>query len=160
ELSAIRDTGTLYLLDREPIPFNEAEHLLFHRHRMYPDPAVHTHPNGMRFTAFDEKNNIIAQEIFYSVGGGFILSAEEVAGKQTTTTRNVPYPFRSAAELLSVAAKEHLTIAELLLANEVALLSDDAIHRPRPLEGPSIATPEDQINASIFTIWRTMQQCT
>jgi L-serine dehydratase len=163
ELAAIRTTGTLHLLDREPVPFTEAEHLLFHRNQMYPDPAAPTHPNGMRFSAFDSAGNILAQEIFYSVGGGFILNAEEFAAEQTsktTTTRNVPYPFSSAEELLAIAARHNLTIADLLLANEVALLSDNTINRPRPAEGASIETPEDKIKASILTLWHTMQQCT
>jgi len=192
ELAAIRTTGTLYLLDREPIPFNEAEHLLFHRNQMYPDPAVHTHPNGMRFTAFDASNNILAREIFYSIGGGFILSADEFAAQQTsktTTNRKVPYPFSSAEELLAIAAKHNLTIADLLLANEVALLSDTSIHRPKGtfsltqnarVPHPSRSnsregweeqnsqrhdpatpqSPEEQIKTSILTLWRTMQQCT
>jgi L-serine dehydratase len=199
ELAAIRNTGTLYLLDREPIPFNEAEHLLFHRNQMYPDPCARTHPNGMRFTAFDEKNNILTRQIFYSVGGGFILSADEFAAQQNakSTTRKVPYPFSSAAELLTIAAEHNLTIANLLLANEVALLSDATIHRPQgayvPVKEPGDpgldsetwvsqdapvphasrsegwveqslksprSSPEDQIKASILTLWHTMQQST
>jgi L-serine dehydratase len=200
ELAAIRTTGTLYLLDREPIPFNEAEHLLFHRNQMYPDPAHPTHPNGMRFTAYDTAENILAQKIFYSVGGGFILNGEEFAAEQsstTTTTRIVPYPFSSAEELLTIAAKHNQTIADLLLANEVALLSDKTIKRPPPAQresavglvtgtvgsprlqpwvsaaqsttleegalAPEVSSPlppEDQIKASILTIWQTMQQCT
>ncbi len=174
ELAAIRTTGTLYLLDREPIPFTEAEHLLFHRNQMYPDPAHPTHPNGMRFTACDAANNILAQEIFYSVGGGFILNAEEFAAEQsskTTTTRKVSYPFSSAEELLAIAAKHNLTIADLLLANEVALLSDPTIRRPllqaSPLvegalapEASSSLSPEDRIKASILAIWHTMRKCT
>jgi L-serine dehydratase len=163
ELAAIRTTGTLYLLDREPVPFTEAEHLLFHRNQMYPDPSNPTHPNGMRFTAYDTAGNILAQEVFYSVGGGFILNAEEFAAEQTsktTTTRNVPYPFSSAEELLAIAARHNLTISDLLLANEVALLSDKTINHPPPAEGASITTPEDKIKASILTLWHTMQQCT
>ena len=163
ELAAIRDTGTLYLLDREAIPFTEAEHLLFHRDQMYPDPAKATHPNGMRFSAFDATGALIAQDVFYSIGGGFILSAAEFEAQQNsaaTTTRKVPYPFRSAADLLATAKQHNLTIAELLLANEVALLTDPTINRPAPAAGASTATPEDQIKASILTLWRTMQQCT
>jgi L-serine dehydratase len=163
ELDAIHDTGTLYLLDREAIPFTEAEHLIFHRDQMYPNPEKPTHPNGMRFSAFDAAGSLLAQEVFYSVGGGFILSAAEFETQQNsaaTTTRKVPYPFRSAAELLSTAAAHNLTIADLLLANEVALLSDPTINRPAPAAGASTATPEDQIKASILTLWRTMQQCT
>jgi L-serine dehydratase len=163
ELEAIRSTGTLYLLDREAVPFTDAEHLRFHRDQMYPDPGKPTHPNGMRFSAFASDNSLIAEEIFYSVGGGFILSAEEFEAEKSakaTTTRAVPYPFRSAAELLATAATHHRTIADLLLANEVALLDDNSIRRPLPAEGASITAPEDQVKASILTIWRTMQACT
>jgi L-serine dehydratase len=163
ELAAVRDTGTLYLLDREAIPFNEAEHLLFHRGQMYPTPGTPTHPNGMRFSAFGSADALIAQDVLYSIGGGFILSAAEFEAKQlakTTTTRKVPYPFASAAELLSTAAAHNLSIADLLLANEVALISDASIKRPPPADGTPTASQEDRIKASILTIWRTMQRCT
>jgi L-serine dehydratase len=163
ELEAIRSTGTLYLLDREAIPFTEAEHLLFHRNQMYPDPEKQTHPNGMRFSAFDAQGRLLAQNVFYSIGGGFILSAEEFEAQQkakATPTRSVPYPFRSAAELLSIASKNNLTIADLLLTNEVALLNDPSIRRPSPAEEAPTATPQDQVKASILTLWRTMQACT
>jgi L-serine dehydratase len=163
ELTAIRDTGTLYLLDREAIPFTEAEHLRFHRDQMYPDPTHATHPNGMRFSAFDAASAVIAQDVFYSIGGGFILSAAEFEAQHdsaATTTRTVPHPFRSADQLLQTAAAHNLTIADLLLTNEVALLDDPAINRPPPAPGASTAAPEDQIKASILTLWQTMQQCT
>jgi L-serine dehydratase len=163
ELDAVHDTGTLYLLDREAIPFTEAEHLIFHRDQMYPDPAKPTHPNGMRFSAFGAQDNLLAQEVFYSVGGGFILSAREFEAQQNSaaaSTRKVPYPFRSAAELLSTAAAHNLTIAELLLANEVALLNDLTITRPPAAPGTSTTTPADQVKASILTLWHTMQQST
>jgi L-serine dehydratase len=90
----------------------------------------------MRFTAFDENGVTIADEVFYSVGGGFILSHSEFMAERdaefATSTRIVPYPFRSAAELLATAKEHNLTIAELLLANEVALLNDPTIHINRP----------------------------
>ncbi len=165
-LAAIRATGTLYLLDTHEIPFIESKHLLFHRNQMYPDPSVTTHPNGMRFSAFDDSGALLAEDVFYSVGGGFILSGSELQAEHAaslTSTRTVPYPFRSAAELLSIAAANNLTIANLLLANEVALLADASlsINRPAPAEPlPSEAAPEQKIRASIMTLWRTMQACT
>jgi L-serine dehydratase len=166
ELAAIRNTGTLYLLDSHEIPFTESQHLLFHRNQMYPDPAVPTHPNGMRFSAFDDAGALLAEDIFYSIGGGFILSDSEFKAQRTASilsSRSVPYPFGSAEELLSTAAAHSLTIAELLLANEVALLSDPtvSINRPVSLEPlPNDVTPEQQIKASILTLWGTMQSCT
>jgi len=165
-LAAVRDTGTLYLLDTHEVPFIESKHLLFHRDRMYPDPAIPTHPNGMRFSAFDDNGALLCEDIFYSIGGGFILSGREFEAQRNlseATSRAVPYPFRSAEELLSIAATHNLTIAQLVLANEVALLCDASvvINRPQPVDPlPADATAEQQIKASILTLWHTMQSST
>jgi L-serine dehydratase len=159
ELEAIRSTGTLYLLNREPIPFTEQEHLRFHREQMYPDPEVPTHPNGMRFRAFLAGGQVILEETFYSIGGGFILSAAEYASQQTGSARSVPFPFSSAAEMLAVTAKNRLTIAEILLANEVALFDDASIRRPPVLQDSGLS-PEGQVKAGVLAIWRVMQDCT
>ena len=193
KIAAIRSTNSLSLGGRITIPFAESEDLNFHRNQMYPDPAVTTHPNGMRFSAFDAAGTLIVQDIFYSIGGGFTLSAAEFEAQQNTqatTTRTVPYPFRSGAQLLATAEANNLTIAELLLANEVALLNDPTINRPQPAptesqpateaqvphpsqphrdgrdeqssqrQTESPQSPEAKIKASILTLWQTMQSCT
>src|SRR6266851_1488339 len=160
-LAAIRSTGTLTLLGRKAIPFAEPESLPFHRDRMYPTPGITSHPNGMRFTAFDDSGALLAEEVFYSIGGGFIVSEAERTAEAQTNARTVPYPFRSAADLLATAKQHHLTIADLLLANEVALLKDPTISINRPVSATSseLLSAEDTIKASILTLWRTMQSC-
>jgi L-serine dehydratase len=130
---------------------------------MYPDPAVHSHPNGIRFTAFDNTNAKLNEAVFYSIGGGFIVSEAERTAESATSARKVPYPFRSAAELLATAKQHNLTIAELLLANEVALLNDPKIAITRPTLPTSSQTDQSQqekIRTSILAIWKAMQQCT
>jgi L-serine dehydratase len=190
KITAIRSTATLKLAGRKTIPFSEAENLHFRRDQMYPDPAVTSHPNGMRFTAFDSTGTKLAEEVFYSIGGGFIVSEAERTAESLASARTVPYPFRSAADLLATAKQHNLTIAELMLANEVALLNDSKISISRP-EGTSVPTemarvphpsqlhregwdvessdnhsptpphsPEEKIRASILALWQTMQQCT
>jgi L-serine dehydratase len=144
KIAAIRSTGTLALNGTKIIPFNEAENLTFRRNQMYPDPAATSHPNGMRFTAFDGTGAKLAEEVFYSIGGGFIVSEAERTTESLTSTRNVPYPFRSAADLLATAKQHNLTIANLLLANEVALLNDPNITINRP-EGTSAATTNARV---------------
>jgi L-serine dehydratase len=161
KLNTIRASGTLNLLGRQAIPFTESEDLRFHRDQMYPDATIISHPNGMRFTAFDKAGALLAEEVFYSVGGGFIVSEPERTAESVTNARIVPYPFRSAADLLTTAKQHNLTIANLLLANEVALLKAPGvtINRPQPVEG--VAYPaEEIIRASILTLWQTMQSCT
>ncbi len=164
-LDRVAATSSLNLLGRHTIPFTRQENLLFHRDQMYPTAAEASHPNGMRFTAFDATGATLAQQIFYSIGGGFIVSEAERAAPAGTSPigsapRNVPYPFRSAAELLKLAADHKLTIAELLLANEVALLSDPKLAITRPLGAASetASTPEEKIKASILALWHAMQQ--
>jgi L-serine dehydratase len=159
----VRTASVLDLLGKITLPFNTGTDLLFHRDRMYPPQAdaATSHPNGMRFTAFTRDGDILAQQVFYSVGGGFILSAAELAPdpqEKAVAPRKVPYPFSSAEELLAVAEANQLTIAELILANEVALLSDPRINRPTAT--PQSASPEARIESSILAIWQTMQSCT
>src|ERR1700677_4961607 len=162
-INTIRSTGQLVLAGSVTIPFTEPENLHFRRNQMYPDPAVVSHPNGMRFTAFDQAGALLADEVFYSIGGGFIVSEAERTAESLTNSRTVPYPFRSSADLLATAKQHNLTIANLLLANEVALLNDPSvkINRPQP-EAASLKqqTAEEKIRASILVLWQTMQQCT
>jgi L-serine dehydratase len=65
-IAAIRSTHTLALNGIRPIRFMESENLTLRRDQMYPDPAVASHPNGMRFTAFDSNGTMLADEVLYS----------------------------------------------------------------------------------------------
>src|SRR3984957_3210136 len=164
KITTIRSTNSIALGGHKTISFVEAENLNFRRNQMYPDPAITSHPNGMRFTAFDSKGVKLADEVFYSIGGGFIVSEAERTAESVTSSRRVPYPFRSAADLLATAKQHNLTIADLLLANEIALLNDptNSINRPQPSPvSPQLdQSAEQKIRASILALWRTMQQCT
>src|SRR5271156_6552282 len=125
-LTAIRAAKALELPGGYTIAFDEAKHLIFHRDQMYPVANVVSHPNGIRFSAFDSSGSLLAERVFYSIGGGFIISEEEnVAAQDARTpveTRGVPYPLHSAAELLEKAAAGNITIPQLMLANECAMV--------------------------------------
>jgi L-serine dehydratase len=167
-IAAVRSTGSLALNGGKAILFIEAEDLHFRRNQMYPDTAVVSHPNGMRFTAFDEHGVTFADEVFYSVGGGFIVSEAERTAESITSARKVPYPFRSSAELLATASSNRVTIAELILANECELYSAELRHETSSrIRRPGLTTYADmdlplheQIKKSILALWQVMQQCT
>jgi len=38
------------------------------------DQVLKTHPNGMRFSAFDENGDMLATNEYFSVGGGFVVN--------------------------------------------------------------------------------------
>ena len=166
QLATIRTEHRLNLMGTHVVAFTEAHNLLFHRNQMYPDINYPTHPNGMRFTISDAAGNTLASDIFYSIGGGFILSAHEFANTADAKKRDVPYAFSNSAELLQLADDNHLTIAELVMANEIALLADptivrriDRIHRFGHNDTAVTLTPEATINAAILTLWQTMSDC-
>ena len=152
--------GSLELAGEHGIAFTGEHDLLFHRDQMYPDANRATHPNGMRFTAFGSNGAVLATETYYSIGGGFIVTAEHFSPRDSAIpshARSVPYPFRSAAELLQLASTHNLTIAELVLQNEVALLTDPAISRP--IVSSTFVTPEEQINLQILDLAQVMFDC-
>ena len=97
------------------IAFNPKADLLFHYEETLP-----LHANGMRFSAFDKNGAIILQQTYYSIGGGFILTEAEMQHAPQVEEKQ-PYPFSTAAELLALCEQHHLSIAELMLANESAL---------------------------------------
>ncbi len=128
KLRAVAETGTLALLGQHPVPFRESEHLLLRRDAMLPPRARIEHPNGMRFAARDRGGELLLEQIYFSIGGGFIVQDGE--GADTTplmTTAPLPFPFRSAAELLRMAEERGLTIAELMFANECALRAPESV---------------------------------
>ena len=153
-LGQIRAARQLELPGHHTIGFDEAKHLIFHRDQMYPVANIVSHPNGMRFSAFGQDGAILSERIFYSIGGGFIVSEEERAAAETTQAPvdnqagGVPYPFHSAQELLGKAAAANITIAQLMLANECALVASGS---------PSA---EEEVRRGILHIWETMRACT
>ena len=170
-LEHIRESQSLTLGGTHAIAFHEAEDLLLHRSQMYPPgaEAASSHPNGMRFSAFDASGRLLSQQVFYSVGGGFILSASELAPdpqEKSVPPRSVPFPFRSAADLLAVAEANRLTIAQLVLANECALIaSERANSRAARIQRPGLdstgadSSPEQAVSHSILALWQAMQHC-
>ena len=120
-LVTIRRTGEITLLGRHRIPFQEAQHLLFHKHMTLPQ-----HPNGMRFTATDVHGITLSQQLLFSIGGGFVVSADEI-GHTTPASVAWPHPYRSGQALLDIGNARRLSIAAIAFDNECALRSARAV---------------------------------
>lgn len=168
-IATVRAAGQLALLGRWPVPFREGADVQWHRDRMYPDSGSPTHPNGIRFTALDHSGAVLAENVFYSVGGGFVVPAEEFTAQSPTasgekdsggtSTRAVPFPFRSGEQLLSTAARHGLSIAEVMLANEIGLLSEPGINRPLPERAGAVRDSGSDVEQRILALWAVMRGC-
>lgn len=115
-LAELPKTGQLTPEGLPPLSFDRDRDLIFNF-----DGPLPGHANGMILAAKDAQGDVILQETYYSVGGGFVLTeAELAAGADTDDGPPVPYPFKSAAEMLQMCAREGKSIAELKRANELS----------------------------------------
>ncbi len=121
----VLENGALRLMGRKSVPFRENEQLIFHYDELLPK-----HSNGMRFQAHGNNGQVLHEGIYYSVGGGFVVSDEETEAKGGDAGRNVAvkYPFNSAAELLEIGRKTGLSIASIVTENELAWRGEDEIY--------------------------------
>ncbi|MEC7258760.1 MAG: L-serine ammonia-lyase [Pseudomonadota bacterium] len=85
------------------------------------DTPLPGHANGMILMATDAQGDVLLQQVYYSVGGGFVMTEEELAaGKDTDEGAPVPFPFKSAAEMLEMSANSGKSIAAMKRANEIS----------------------------------------
>jgi L-serine dehydratase len=138
-LLAIRETKTIHAPGLPPLRFDPGHDLIFDY-----GPALTGHANGLILRATDAQGDVILSETYYSIGGGFVLTADELADaarKKGKTAAAVPYPFESAAEMLRMAVASGLSIAAMKRANELTVRS--------PAE----------LAAGIDRIWAVMNDC-
>jgi L-serine dehydratase len=137
-LEAIAERGTLRLLGEHEIGFITAEHLEFNRRK-----KLSYHPNGMRFTAYDDEGTLIRERAYYSVGGGFVADETETGPLSPTPDSSVlPYPFTTAAELLAHTARSGLPVSGIMFENEKAL-----------------GHTYPQVEAGLGDLWQVMRDC-
>jgi L-serine dehydratase len=149
-VAAIRAAHQLALAGAHTIGFDEARDLIFNRAQMFPPGAQTQHPNGLRLTAFDAAGAAVDQRTFFSIGGGFITEdgVDASAGKPQAP---IPFPFHSAAELLATAHANELSISQLMLENECALVRFAAPDSER--------ASVEVVREGIERIWGAMQDC-
>ena len=120
-LERIRGEKRIRLLGRHPVAFDEKRDLVMNKRQKLPH-----HTNGMRFTAYDANDEVIATRDYYSVGGGFVVNQDEAAEDRIVAdTTPLAHPFHSGDELLARCAETGLSIARIMLENERAWRSDE-----------------------------------
>jgi L-serine dehydratase len=137
-LEAIAQRGTVRLLGGHEIGFTVAEHLEFNRRRQ-----LSYHPNGMRFTAYGGAGALIRERAYYSVGGGFVADETETGSPSPARDAAVlPFPFTTAGQLLTHAARSGLPFSGIMLENEKALGRTPA-----------------QVQTGLDGLWQVMRAC-
>ena len=140
-LKFMGERGQIELADGHNIAFNPARDVIFDY-----GPALKGHANGMVFRILDDDNNTLLSETYFSIGGGFVQTEAErhasvTADKTAAPSLDVPYPFRTAAEMLQMGRQSALTVAGMKRANE------------------TVSQADAQLDASLDRIWQAMRDC-
>ena len=130
--------GLIKLGGTHEIPFQFDIDIVFE----FDDPLPE-HTNGLTAEARDQAGDILATETYFSVGGGFVVTRDEIAdfGEEGVRYPDVPYPFRSAAEMLEMGRASGKSIAEMKRRNESSHVS------------------ETDLNKTLAGIWAVMKDC-
>jgi L-serine dehydratase len=138
-LANIRRTRTVTPQGMPPLQFDPDRDLVFDY-----GAALEGHANGMILMATDAQGDIVLQETYYSIGGGFVVTEAEQKQEAALDARDAkirPYPFENAAMMLDMARKSGKSIAEMKRANELAYMR------------------QDLFDADITRIWQVMNAC-
>lgn len=143
--------GGLLLAGERRIPFDYAHDMAFERWQ-----RMAAHANGMRFQAFDAASSLVDEQVWYSIGGGFVRQgtpgdlmigihdrpmAPTPADAATGYGDGVPHPFRTCDELMAICRREGLDVAGVVWANETAM------------------RPAADVRAALLDVWRVMREC-
>ncbi len=135
-----QEDGTLYLLNKKIISFDFNQDLKF-----LGDTFLARHPNAMSIEVLDTDKNSLYKKNYYSIGGGFIID-DDTATDQCDENgdegeSNIPYPFITSKDLFSLCEKHQLTVAQLMMANEL------------------VDQTETEVRKGILALWEAMSSC-
>jgi len=104
-------------------------------------PPLRGHVNGLVLMATDAQGDVIAQETYFSIGGGFVVTKDELGAPPPAPAAEFPYPFDTAAQMLEMARASGKSIAAMKRANELKL-----------------RTPSE-LDQGLRRIWQVMNDC-
>ncbi|MBP2461120.1 MULTISPECIES: L-serine ammonia-lyase [unclassified Rhizobium] len=139
-IADVERTGRVTPPGHPSYEFRPATDLIFDKKQPLPG-----HANGMSFSALDRDGRLLLKRIYYSIGGGFVVTDTELeamrASKKTASDVRVPYPFSSAKQMLEMSHGSGLTIAQMKRANELTKMT------------------EVELDEGVDRIWDAMKNC-
>lgn len=134
-IAGVEQSGTLQLAGTTTIEFDRSRDIILNLSESLPG-----HPNGMKCTVFDADGQELASEVSYSIGGGFVVTEDEL-DKPLTNDLKAKHDYGTATELLALCKDQDKSIAEVAWENELEWRE-----------------PEE-IRSQILHIWQVMQDC-
>lgn len=133
-IRAIATEHQLLLAGLHTLTFHPETDIEFHFSTSLP-----FHPNALTFIASSDEQ-VLLEETYYSVGGGFIVREGEENGSGNQKV-NLKYPANNGVELLKHCEATGLSVSRIVLQNELSWRS------------------EEEVKKGLLNIWRVMTDC-
>lgn len=169
--SLVEDSGTLRLAGACSIPFGYETDMVFERWQ-----RMAAHPNAMRFEAFDVDGGVVDEQVWYSIGGGFVRQgrsddrligiherpedAEDIApdaadAEPRDATANTANQDDGAAEFAPEAPHHFHSCDEL-----VAMAAREGKTIARLVwENETACRPAEEVRDYLKRVWTVMRDC-
>jgi L-serine dehydratase len=121
-IAAVEVDGLVHPEGHPAYRFRPAHDLVYDKAERLPG-----HANGLQFFAYDGDGSLLLRRVYYSIGGGFVVSEAELGRVPRDDGPAVPYPFENAAQMLAMAEQSGLSIAKMKRANEEARIGRKAL---------------------------------
>ena len=140
DLATLRDSRRLPSDGGPVLAFDPDDDIVFDH-----GPPLPGHPNGMEFQALAADGTACLSRIYYSIGGGFVVTAEQLAdgagGEAGDPDSRHPFPFDNAASMLRLAGESGNSIAGMMRANECVVRAGA------------------EVDAGLAALWDAMSAC-
>ena len=135
-IKSLKESRRLNLGRQKEVTFTWDSDIYFH------EECLPHHPNAMRLAAFTPQRELLYENTYYSVGGGFVVEQTQVdMPLDDLDGAIIPYNFDTADELLALCKKEQLSVSRLMLENE------------------KVWRTEEEVRNELWRIWQVMCEC-
>ncbi|NVF15277.1 L-serine ammonia-lyase [Vreelandella maris] len=135
-IKSLKESRRLNLGRQKEVTFTWDSDIYFH------EECLPHHPNAMRLAAFTPQRQLLYENTYYSVGGGFVVEQAQVdMPLDDLDGAIIPYNFDTADELLALCKKEQLSVSRLMLENE------------------KVWRTEEEVRNELWRIWQVMCEC-
>ncbi len=132
------DKGKINLCGEKELQFNYEKDLIFSKE------FLPLHENGMQIKAFNIKGETVDEETYYSIGGGFVLTAAELEkrdkGSSQGKNKKLDIELNNAKQALELCKKRDWDLAELSYRYELQFHT------------------KEEIRSYCLEIWEVMQE--
>lgn len=119
------ESKKLNLAGKKEIDFDYEKDLIFS------NKFLPLHENGLEIKVFDVNDNILANETYYSIGGGFVMSEDELTKYKNDTnletSRKLKIQINNAKDIINLCEKNNYTLSELSYEYELQFHTKEEI---------------------------------